>query len=160
MFAEIATEIVTTFPELHVSVLPRNNGCLHFPQGPKLAQGNCKFAKLAQDGSNWFCKECIVRCDNIWHAMISRSWSPWFRWHCTRWSSTGSSGRDQTRFQALQAQDCQNYSLRFVEHFSFTSYKNFNWIFALSHFVDTNNEFQESLEDYFDHVHTDGELWI
>ena len=49
MVAEIATDIVPTFPELHVSVLPRNNGCLHFPQGPKLAQGNCKFAKL----QNW-----------------------------------------------------------------------------------------------------------
>ena len=46
MVAEIATDIVPTFPELHVSVLPRHHGCLHFPQGPKLAQGNCKFAKL------------------------------------------------------------------------------------------------------------------
>ena len=45
--------------------------------------------------------------------------------------------------------------------FSSTSNKNFNWNFALSYYViDPNNEFQESLEDYFDHVHTDGELWI
>ena len=49
MVAEIATDIVTTFPELHVSVLPSNNGCLHFPQGPKLAQGNCNVDKL----QNW-----------------------------------------------------------------------------------------------------------
>ena len=49
MVAEIATDIVPTFPELHVSVLPGNHGCLHFPQGPKLAQGNCKIDKLP----NW-----------------------------------------------------------------------------------------------------------